>query len=67
MSPPATPASMTPNPNVSARIRADATLSPGDCIVDGEHGTVDGRLSTRLDEVRRILSHALAQTDGAAP
>ena len=48
-------------------IRADATLSPGDCIVDGEHGTVDGRLSTRLDEVRRILSHALAETEGTAP
>jgi hypothetical protein len=47
-------------------IRADATLSPGDCIVDGEHGTVDGRLSTRLDEVRRVLSHALADAEGSA-
>jgi hypothetical protein len=42
-------------------IRADAALSPGDCIVDGEHGTVDGRLATRLDEVRRILTRALAE------
>jgi flagellar assembly protein FliH len=42
-------------------IRADASLSPGDCIVDGEHGTVDGRLATRLDEVRRILTRALAE------
>ncbi len=40
-------------------IRADASLSPGDCIVDGDHGTVDGRLATRLDEVRRILTRAL--------
>jgi len=47
-------------------IRADATLSPGDCIIDGEHGTVDGRLSTRLDEVRRTLSRALAETEGAS-
>jgi hypothetical protein len=45
-------------------IRADATLSPGDCIIDGEHGTVDGRLSTRLDEVRRVLSRALADSEG---
>jgi hypothetical protein len=47
-------------------IRADATLSPGDCIVDGEHGTVDGRLSTRLDEVRRILMRALGEGEGRA-
>jgi hypothetical protein len=47
-------------------VRADATLSPGDCIVDGDHGTVDGRLGTRLDEVRRILSRALSEPTGGA-
>ncbi len=46
-------------------IRADASLSPGDCIVDGEQGTVDGRVATRLEEVRRILSRALAEEEGA--
>jgi hypothetical protein len=52
---------------VSARveIRPDATLSPGDCIVDGEQGTVDGRVATRLEEVRRILTRALAEDEGA--
>jgi hypothetical protein len=45
-------------------VRADATLSPGDCIVDGEHGTGDGRVATRLDEVRRILTRALAEEAG---
>ncbi len=45
-------------------IRPDPTLSPGDCIVDGEQGTVDGRVATRLDEVRRILSRALAEEEG---
>ena len=45
-------------------IRADATLSPGDCIVDGEQGTVDGRVATRLEEVRRILTRALAEEEG---
>jgi flagellar biosynthesis/type III secretory pathway protein FliH len=42
-------------------VRADATLSPGDCIVDGESGTVDGRVTTRLEEVRRILTRAFSQ------
>lgn len=42
---------------------ADATLSPGDCMVDGEHGRVDGQLSTRLDEVRRIVTSALAEPE----
>jgi hypothetical protein len=47
-------------------VRADATLSPGDCIVDGEHGAVDGRVSTRLEEVRRVLTRALSEEDGVA-
>lgn len=42
-------------------VMADSTLSPGDCIVDGEHGTVDGQLSSRLDEVRRIVTSALGE------
>jgi Flagellar assembly protein FliH len=42
-------------------VMADSTLGPGDCIVDGEHGTVDGQLSSRLDEVRRIVTSALAE------
>jgi hypothetical protein len=45
-------------------IRPDASLSPGDCIVDGEQGTVDGRVATRLEEVRRILSRALTEDEG---
>jgi flagellar biosynthesis/type III secretory pathway protein FliH len=45
-------------------IRPDAMLSPGDCIVDGEQGTVDGRVATRLEEVRRILTRALAEEEG---
>ncbi len=44
-------------------IMADATLTPGDCIVDGEHGTVDGRLSARLDEVRRLVTSALSEPE----
>jgi len=40
-------------------IRVDGSLSPGVRIVDGDHGTVDGRLATRLYEGRRILTRAL--------
>ena len=42
-------------------VRADPSLSPGDCIVDGEQGTVDGRVATRMEEVRRILTRALSE------
>ena len=45
-------------------VRADPSLSPGDCIVDGEQGTIDGRVATRMEEVRRILTHALSEEDG---
>jgi flagellar assembly protein FliH len=31
----------------------DATLSPGDCVIDTDFGKVDGRLDTRLDELHR--------------
>jgi hypothetical protein len=48
-------------------VRADATLLPGDCIVDGEQGTVDGRVTTRLDEVRRCLSRALSEEAVGTP
>ena len=45
-------------------VRADPSLSPGDCIVDGEQGTIDGRVATRMEEVRRILTRALSEDDG---
>jgi len=39
---------------------ADPTLKPGDCFVESELGSVDGRLDTRLKELRRGLD---VQTD----
>jgi flagellar biosynthesis/type III secretory pathway protein FliH len=33
----------------------DASLSRGDCVVEGELGSVDGRLAARIEEVRRAL------------
>ena len=36
----------------------DASLQRGDCLVDTDFGHVDGRLSTRLGELKRVLSVA---------
>ncbi|MBI5067657.1 MAG: flagellar assembly protein FliH [Deltaproteobacteria bacterium] len=44
-------------------IQADATLQPGDCVVDTDFGQIDGRLETRLGELRRALEGA---AEGAA-
>jgi flagellar assembly protein FliH len=35
---------------------ADAALGRGDCLVEGDLGTVDGRIATRLEELRRALA-----------
>jgi flagellar assembly protein FliH len=40
---------------------ADPNLSPGDCIVETNLGTVDGRLSTRLAEMRETVESAIEQ------
>lgn len=42
----------------------DATLEPGDCLVETDFGTVDGRLSTRLTELRRAVDQELAEDVG---
>jgi flagellar assembly protein FliH len=41
----------------------DPSLQRGDCVVDTDFGQVDGRLSTRLAEVRRAVDGA---SEGAA-
>lgn len=45
-------------------VRADQTMTSGDCIVEADFGFVDGRLDTRLEELRRILSETLAGMAG---
>jgi flagellar biosynthesis/type III secretory pathway protein FliH len=40
-------------------IVADASLQGGDCIVESDLGTVDGRLGSRLEELRRALAEAI--------
>ena len=44
-------------------INADTDLQLGDCMVDADFGVVDGRLNTRLDEMRRLLTEAMAGGD----
>ncbi len=44
-------------------IVADATLGPGDCLVETDFGQVDGRLATRLSEAKRAVKAAM---DGGA-
>lgn len=51
---------------LQVEIVADGTLARGDCVVQTESATVDGRLSTRLDEVQRGLTRAL-QPHGSTP
>ncbi|MBX7115537.1 MAG: flagellar assembly protein FliH [Myxococcaceae bacterium] len=38
---------------------ADATLQTGDCVIDGDFGSVDGRITTRLDELRREVAEVI--------
>ncbi len=40
-------------------LRADPSLSVGDCVVEADFGSVDGRLSTRLDALRRVVAKAI--------
>lgn len=39
----------------------DASLERGDCVVETDFGTVDGRLSTRLAEAARVLAAELGE------
>lgn len=41
-------------------IVGDRELELGDCVVEADFGTVDGRLGTRLEEMRRLLLEAMA-------
>ncbi len=42
-------------------VLADPNLQPGDCVVDADFGKVDGRISTRLEELRRAIDAAVSE------
>jgi type III secretion system HrpE/YscL family protein len=44
-------------------IRADASLSPGDCLVETESGEVDGSVRARLADLEQALARSLAEVD----
>jgi flagellar assembly protein FliH len=37
-------------------------LSPGDVVVEADYGTVDGRLATRIEEMRRAIGESMEGT-----
>jgi flagellar biosynthesis/type III secretory pathway protein FliH len=39
----------------SVRVIADDSLSPGDVVIEGRQGIIDGRLRARLDALRVTL------------
>jgi len=51
-------------PLASIELVADMNLSPGDAIVESDTGMVDGRLGTRLEELRRVLGPVMKPKDG---
>src|SRR3569623_1632382 len=51
-------------PLASIELVTDMNLSPGDAIVESDTGMVDGRLGTRLEELRRVLGPVMKPKDG---
>ncbi|HWV38274.1 MAG TPA: FliH/SctL family protein [Vulgatibacter sp.] len=49
-------------PSISQiRLVGDPSLSPGDCVIDTEMGSFDGRLESRLAQLRRAASGAIGE------
>jgi flagellar biosynthesis/type III secretory pathway protein FliH len=47
-------------------ILPDTNLTPGDCVVESDAAVVDGRIGTRLEEIRRVLHAAIAHNGNDA-
>jgi hypothetical protein len=47
----------------TVEVVGDPSLGAGDCMVESELASVDGRVDTRLEEVRRAVLEALASED----
>jgi flagellar assembly protein FliH len=50
------PAAVTSVASAHIEVLADNTLERGDCLVEGDVGSVDGRIATRIEELRRALA-----------
>lgn len=51
-------------PVARVELVSDTNLSPGDALVESDTAIVDGRLGTRLEELRRVLSEVVNSTSG---
>jgi hypothetical protein len=51
---------------MTVEVRPDSSLVPGDCVIDSELGRVDGRLATRLAEMKRQLEGAMGAEEAAS-
>jgi flagellar assembly protein FliH len=56
------PGVLTSLTSAQIEVVPDPALQRGDCVVEGDSGTVDGRLDTRLDELRRALAEELGES-----
>jgi flagellar assembly protein FliH len=48
----------------AVEVAPDAALGRGDCVVETDYGKVDGRLSTRIEELHRAAAAALDEGEG---
>ena len=51
-------------PMARVEVVADTNLSPGDSIVESDTAMVDGRIGTRLEELRRVFRSVIDSDDG---
>ncbi|HEY8922773.1 MAG TPA: FliH/SctL family protein, partial [Polyangia bacterium] len=51
-------------PLARVELISDTNLSPGDAVVESDTAIVDGRLGTRLEELRRVLSNVVNSATG---
>jgi flagellar biosynthesis/type III secretory pathway protein FliH len=45
----------------------DTNLTPGDCLVESDAAMVDGRIGTRLEEIRRVLTNVMTAHGSDTP
>jgi flagellar assembly protein FliH len=50
------PSAVSTVATAQVEVVADPSLGRGDCLVEGDVGTVDGRIATRVEELRRALA-----------
>ena len=51
-------------PVAAVELVSDTNLSPGDALVESDTAIVDGRLGTRLEELRRVLAEVVNSASG---